>query len=368
MYARAETMTSIPPTASSSRETFEMVYRLKRRVRNLEWFLKLAFELNRTLDRTETVSIINQFFKKNLVLDGFSLWLTAPNSKKLELTANYGLAVNQYLTPLLQGKGKAPLKLSQDPEKYHYIEDIAASNSSGGLHGSVLVMPLCPEKGNMLGFIALFRQRTAAFSVTEVALLRETSRFVTLHLRKISLFLNTRELAYVDSLTQVFNRRYFDQRYIKEIGRAQRYQRSLSLLMIDIDHFKKYNDMLGHVAGDEAIRMVASQLEKSLRKADVVCRYGGEEFVVLLPEIGSASALKVAEKLRKAILSVLFAGEEKLPEKHLTISIGVAAFPEHGESAEDILKNADKALYRAKEAGRNRVLVAEKAAPAAEKQ
>jgi diguanylate cyclase (GGDEF)-like protein len=357
-------MTSLPPTATSSRETFEMVYRLKRRVRNLEWFLKLAFELNRTLDRTETVSIINQFFKKNLMLDGFSLWLTAPNSKKLELTANYGLAVAQYLTPLLQGKGKAPLKLSQDPDKYHYIEDIAAGNNTS-LHGSVLIVPLCPEKGSMLGFIALFRQRTAAFSVTEVALLRETSRFITLHLRKISLFHNTRELAYVDGLTQVFNRRYFDQRYIKEIGRAQRYKRSLSLLMIDIDHFKKYNDMLGHVAGDEAIRMVASQLEKSLRKADVVCRYGGEEFVVLLPEIGSASALKVAEKLRKAILTVQFAGEEKLPEKHLTISIGVAAFPEHGESAEEMLKNADKALYRAKESGRNRVLMAEKAAPAA---
>lgn len=364
MYARVESMTTIPPTASSSRETFEMVYRLKRRVRNLEWFLKLAFELNRTLDRSESVSLISQFFKKNLVLDGFSLWLVSQNTKKLELATHYGLAVSQYLTPLLQGKARAQLKLSQDPDKYHYLEDIAAGQNSA-LHGSLLVIPLCPEKGSMLGFLALFRQRTAAFSVTEVALLRETGRFISLHLRKILLFLNTRELAYVDSLTQVFNRRYFDQRYGKEIGRAQRYQRSLSLLMIDIDHFKRYNDVLGHVAGDEAIRAVASLLEKSLRKADVVCRYGGEEFVVILPEIGTEPATKVAEKLRKAVMAVHFAGEDKLPEKQLTISIGVAAFPEHGDSAEVILKSADKALYRAKEAGRNRVLVAEKAAPAA---
>ncbi len=97
----------------------------------------------------------------------------------------------------------------------------------------------------------------------------------------------------------------------------------------------------------------------------MVCRYGGEEFVVILPEIGTEPATKVAEKLRKAVMAVHFAGEDKLPEKQLTISIGVAAFPEHGDSAEVILKSADKALYRAKEAGRNRVLVAEKAAPAA---
>lgn len=140
------------------------------------------------------------------------------------------------------------------------------------------------------------------------------------------------------------------------IGRAQRYERTISLLMVDIDHFKKYNDILGHMAGDEALRQVATTLEKNLRRADVVCRFGGEEFVVILPEIGSKAASWVAEKLRDAVLAVHFPGEEKLPHKNLTISIGVASFPENGQSSEEVLLQADKALYRAKDLGRNRVI------------
>ena len=125
--------------------------------------------------------------------------------------------------------------------------------------------------------------------------------------------------------------------------------------MIDIDHFKIYNDTFGHLLGDKVLRKVALTLEKNLRRADVLCRYGGEEFVVLLPEIDLMRGAYVAEKLRTAILQETFEGEEELPIQNLTVSIGIASFPENGDSAEVVLDRADQALYEAKNAGRNMV-------------
>jgi diguanylate cyclase (GGDEF)-like protein len=347
---------SSPNLPSNSGEILTMVYGLKRRIRNLEWFLKLAFELNRTLDRSETITLILNFFKNNLHVDGFSFWLVSGSTKKLEMVTFFGTPAEVYLSYLLSPLRQPPFKLGHDPDRYHYFDELPTTGKTEP--GSLLILPLAPEAGQPLGFISLFREKSAAFGSKEILLLRETARFITLHLRKISLFHNTRELAFVDSLTQIFNRRYFDQRYPKEIGRAQRYERTISLLMVDIDHFKKYNDILGHMAGDEALRQVATTLEKNLRRADVVCRFGGEEFVVILPEIGSKAASWVAEKLRDAVLAVHFPGEEKLPHKNLTISIGVASFPENGQSSEEVLLQADKALYRAKDLGRNRVIMA----------
>jgi diguanylate cyclase (GGDEF)-like protein len=127
--------------------------------------------------------------------------------------------------------------------------------------------------------------------------------------------------------------------------------------MIDIDHFKKYNDALGHLLGDVALRKVAAVLEKNLRRADIACRYGGEEFVVLLPESDSSHAVMAAEKLRQAILKVDFEGEDKMPDGVVSVSIGVAAYPEHGEDAGELLHHADKGLYEAKRGGRNRVVL-----------
>lgn len=346
-----------PFTPSGSGEILRMVYGLKRRVRNLEWFLTLAFDLNRTIDRSESVNLIHRFFKANLETDGFSLWLIAPATRKFEAVAAYGVPAKEYLGHLQASRLQPPFKLGQCPEGFHYFPELPAQAEQAA-GGSLLILPLMPESsGSVLGFLALFRQKKDSFSTRERVLLRETSQFIALHLRKITLFHTTRELAFVDSLTQIFNRRYFDQRFAKEIGRAQRYQRAMSVLMIDIDYFKNYNDLLGHLAGDEALRQVADLLEKNLRKADVVCRYGGEEFVVILPEISAEAAGKVAEKLRQAIAAASFSGEENLPDKHLTISIGVAAFPENGKNAEEMLKRADQALYKAKQSGRNRVMV-----------
>jgi diguanylate cyclase (GGDEF)-like protein len=163
-----------------------------------------------------------------------------------------------------------------------------------------------------------------------------------------------RQLAYRDGLTGVFNRRYFDSRMDDEVARAKRFGGGVSILMIDLDHFKKVNDEFGHMVGDDVLRAVSATFARQLRKVDVVCRYGGEEFAIILPATQGASAVAVGEKLRRAIANTTFAG---VPFP-VTISVGIAEFPTHGITRDDIIRAADSALYNAKEAGRNQVCLA----------
>jgi diguanylate cyclase (GGDEF)-like protein len=158
-------------------------------------------------------------------------------------------------------------------------------------------------------------------------------------------------LAVRDGLTGIFNRRYFEHRILEEIERAGRYETALALVMIDIDGFKKLNDEFGHLLGDEVLRMLAVLLTQQLRKADVVCRYGGEEFAVLLPEITVENASSVADKLRRVVEAFPFPGVPR----PVTMSCGVARFPDNGATRDELVKAADAALYNAKQSGRNRV-------------
>lgn len=166
-----------------------------------------------------------------------------------------------------------------------------------------------------------------------------------------------RKQSIIDPLTGLFNRRYLDETMRREISRSDRKQQPLSIVLIDIDFFKSINDTYGHDGGDIALREVAGALRQNTRDSDVVCRYGGEELVVLLSECDLASAAARAETMREAIaaLSIQHAGQTL---RVITASFGVATFPLHATSSEDLFKKADAALYRAKQTGRNRVLCA----------
>ena len=165
------------------------------------------------------------------------------------------------------------------------------------------------------------------------------------------------ELSYRDSLTGLHNRRHFDAVFETEFRRAARSRASLSLLMIDVDHFKAFNDTYGHQHGDDCLREIAQALEHGPRRAhDCVARYGGEEFVVLLPGANTTDAVKIAEKIREAVLALKIehAGSDTAP--CATVSIGVCSCkPKIGGSPKEILRDADTALYVAKGMGRNRV-------------
>jgi len=173
-----------------------------------------------------------------------------------------------------------------------------------------------------------------------------------------SSYIETAQLAVTDGLTGVFNHRYFQDRLLRDINRAKEEGGNISLLMIDIDYFKQYNDVNGHIAGDVALKEVAAVLRRNLKKDDLVARYGGEEFAVILVGLAREQARLVAERIRTVVEQIDFPNEKVLPTGNLTISIGLAEFPSDALERGDIIAAADRALYIAKRSGRNRVCLA----------
>lgn len=203
----------------------------------------------------------------------------------------------------------------------------------------------------ILGITRNVSERKAA----EVAL-RETNRQLHARIEEIGrLQVALQELAVRDSLTGLYNRRYLDETLEREVSRARREGNPLSLVMLDIDHFKKVNDTYGHQVGDEALRMLASTLLADIRAEDVACRYGGEEFLILLPNMPLETAMMRAEAWRSAVEGLCVAlGNFRIT---FTVSLGVAAYPEHGKTPDELTRCADRALYRAKNEGRNQISV-----------
>jgi diguanylate cyclase (GGDEF)-like protein len=210
-------------------------------------------------------------------------------------------------------------------------------------HGSTMVL-FCSTAEDMEGLTEEDRIVIYALA-SELVVAVENSRLYKL----------TRRLAVTDELTGMSNYRYLQQRLDDEVSRAKRYGKDLSLLMMDADDFKGYNDQYGHIAGDMALAEFGDVLGSIVREVDVVARYGGEEFAIVLPETDAAGAYVVAEKIREAIASHAFPDADGARCCTLTVSIGVATYPTYAYDKEALLREADDALYRAKNGGRNRV-------------
>ncbi|QRK05844.1 GGDEF domain-containing protein [Archangium violaceum] len=160
-------------------------------------------------------------------------------------------------------------------------------------------------------------------------------------------------LTTMDGLTQIYNRRYFEEALEREVSRSRRYERSLALVMFDVDHFKLVNDRYGHLAGDYVLKQLASTLRTKIRREDVFARYGGEEFGMLLPEIDLAGAVKLSDKVRKLVETQHFEFDKNVIP--VSISLGVAVLAADHRDSADLKRAADGKLYEAKAAGRNRV-------------
>jgi diguanylate cyclase (GGDEF)-like protein len=201
-------------------------------------------------------------------------------------------------------------------------------------------------------------QRKQKFAVT---LAEQVSlAFANLMLRETLKYQSVR-----DSLTGLFNRRHMEESLERELLRSARNGKPVAVLMIDIDHFKRFNDSFGHEAGDILLRELGSLLSSQIRGGDIACRYGGEEFLVIMMDASLRCAAERAETLREQArnLQIHHHGETL---RKVTISIGVAAFPDHGSSAQELINRADRALYKAKTSGRDRVIVTHTGDPEAE--
>jgi len=164
-------------------------------------------------------------------------------------------------------------------------------------------------------------------------------------------------LTSIDGLTEVYNRQFFDRQLPVEIERATRSGASLSMLVLDIDDFKRVNDELGHKKGDEALVAVAEIVRRNLRKVDLAFRYGGEEFVILLPGTPEFEAVHTAERLRRVIQQYNGFRDHRGAMRTLTVSVGVAVYPDTARTADDLFIQADEAMYRAKQRGKNQVVL-----------
>jgi diguanylate cyclase (GGDEF)-like protein len=167
----------------------------------------------------------------------------------------------------------------------------------------------------------------------------------------------TQELSITDGLTGLYNQMHFFELLNLETKKSQRHKMSFTLIMFDVDHFKNYNDHNGHLQGSETLKRIGTIMKSKFRTTDLLAKYGGDEFVIILPEADKVGAYLAAERLRESVEKQVFPGAETQPLKKLTISIGLASFPEHGQNDEEILNRADKALYFAKDSGRNRTMI-----------
>jgi len=194
-----------------------------------------------------------------------------------------------------------------------------------------------------------------ALSDEDQLVLQAVSSELVVAVENSQLYKLTKRLAITDELTDLYNYRYLQQRLDEEIERAKRFHKDFSLLMIDADDFKRFNDTQGHIAGDVALADLGRVVRSVVREVDVVCRYGGEEFSVMLPETDAAGAYVAAEKIREAIANYQFADADGARNACLTVSLGLATFPTHAPDKESLLRAADDALYQAKGTGKNRV-------------
>ncbi len=237
-------------------------------------------------------------------------------------------------------------------------DDTARCSHAEGVKNTYLCIPILAQ-GEALGILHLqATDEVPALGDAELSFKTTFAEQVGLSISNIRLREALRTQSIRDPLTGLYNRRYLEEMLEREIRRAVRAEQSLGILMLDLDHFKRFNDTYGHDAGDAVLRETASFLAKSIRAEDIVCRFGGEEFVVILPtadlEASRARADWIRSKLRE--LTVLHQGQSV---GVITVSVGVAALPTHGTSAQELLQAADAALYCAKREGRDRVVAAQ---------
>lgn len=257
-----------------------------------------------------------------------------------------------------------------DNPSLHHIHDLSRILDSEAVYLIPIVSVADPEEKverysgeTKTNAILMVGQKNKRRIIESKELLQRYAYSVGLTLGNIDIFNylhqnyhSFKQQAITDGLTGLYNRRFFNEEIEREIARSYRHFLRMSLILLDVDHFKKYNDTNGHQAGDLVLKKVASVLRNETRVCDMECRYGGEEFALILPETNKTQALMIAEKLRKQIEETEFPHQNRQPSGNLTASLGVATFPDDAVNSKDLIDTADAGLYKAKEKGRNCVV------------
>jgi diguanylate cyclase (GGDEF)-like protein len=239
--------------------------------------------------------------------------------------------------------------------KTHAVTESSANlpcpHTEGGPEGATLCIPLAAI-GKTIGLLSVMGTVEPVLAFSE-----SVAEHIGLALSNLMLRSDLRQLSIHDPLTGLYNRRYMEETLETEIRRAERKEQPIGVIMLDIDHFKAFNDGFGHAAGDQMLRSIGSLILTNLRAGDIACRYGGEELLLILPEATVEAAAHRAEEIRVRARKLEVTHMEKLLGP-VTVSLGVAVYPSHGRTRDELLAAADAALYKAKQDGRDRVVVA----------
>lgn len=339
----------------------------RRKVKEFEALYQLGQTMTSTFNLQDILTRISQTVSTLLRAQAMSLMLLSPDGRSLSTVAGYNLSEEAFqVVEMLRTRQELSPSLVAVRERHPVaIADLSADTVYGAWgqaalergYRSLLAIPLIAQD-RALGCMNLYLTERHDFDADEIQLLTTFATQAAISIENARLFEETRQLAITDELTGLANHRQFYQQLAREVRRAQRYKRPLTLLMLDLDHFKQYNDKFGHLAGDQALRETAEVLRRNARDVDILARYGGEEFAIILPETDLERALIHAERARAAIATHGFRGKDSDPQGDLTVSIGVATLTPAIRKIEELVHDADQALYRAKAQGRNRLELA----------
>ena len=322
-------------------------------ITNMSFVLRNVNFRQKIEDLVETVTSL---VKNILHTDVVEFYRYDPEDDLLKRVDIHGHAASgQVVRPMGRGlvgtAGKERMIITKEYFNRHHLYDDGLPRTGGRLW---MAAPIVFEK-QILGVIAI--GEPASPNGTEKDLLSIVAQIAGVVLYHQSFLIRARHNAETDVLTGLHNRRYFYRMSRRCVEKATRDQTPISILLLDIDFFKQYNDTNGHDEGDRLLIEFAGLLRGCTPDDAVVARYGGEEFIVLLPGVSTDDALRYAEYLRNAVASHPFAHREKQPSGFLSISGGIACFPDHGRAIQEVIRLADAALYRAKETGRNRIVL-----------
>jgi len=328
----------------------------------------IHYHISRTIaslvDLQEMIRQVTGIIKKALPFERVSVYLLDPHREKLELIFFSGLDVQKKIT-LKMGEG-TPGRIVESGEHVH-IHDLSIfyDTFNDFIHypdeekhdGSYIGIALKVHNAT-IGVIGMDNQEKFGLTVDDMDFMAILSHQLAAGIEKSQLFDTIQQISQHDGLTGLYNHRMFQERLSSEVSRRSRTQKPLSLIMLDIDHFKQFNDNFGHQAGDSVLKQLAGIMLRQSRSdsIDLCCRYGGEEFMIIMPEQEIHNAVMVADRLRKAVESHPFTVREDKPSASVTISLGVAGISgDEDVSPEELVKKADEALYLSKRNGRNRV-------------
>jgi len=332
--------------------------------------LSIIIESGRTITSTlnldEVVNSILDMITDLIKAEAWSLLMLDVETNELFFKAARGLKskkIKQFRLKMGQGiagwvaQHKKPLIVNDVQHDDRFYRDIDLTTKF--VTRSILCAPIL-FKGKLLAVIEILNKlEFQPFRQKDLSTISSLLDTAAIAIENAQLFNQAEELAITDDLTSLFNTRFLNQVLESEIARARRYKSEVSFIFMDLDYFKLVNDNYGHMIGREALKEVAQLMKNSFRETDLVARYGGDEFVLVLPETGTEETFKLAERLRMKLEEHVFL--EKFGFKvHLTASIGVATYPVHAKNKDELILMADKAMFQAKGDCRNMVYIASK--------